>query len=182
MSGLPEGWQPVGLGTFDSGAAEVPCTFSPPDHVAGDGQTLQPRDRVHHVPEGLHLQQGRLPPCRSVEDTGSVLGFVPYWTARSGKKRSCLAGPDAWGRLGGHLALWQEIRKKHPLLRVSCGWVSVLGSSPGHLPDNGTGLLLIASQYEQRLFPFIFGLPRTPRTPRSIFRHPLPTLLLHRES
>lgn len=64
------GWQPVGLGTFDPGAAAEPCTLSPPDHVARDSQTLQPRDGVHHVPEGLHLQQGRLPPCRSVEGTG----------------------------------------------------------------------------------------------------------------
>lgn len=58
LSGLAEGWQAVGLSTCDFGAAEEPCTSSSSDHVAGDSQTLQPRDRVHHVPEGLHLQQG----------------------------------------------------------------------------------------------------------------------------
>lgn len=84
---------------------------------------------------------------------------------------------EAWRSLGT-LAGDQE----EAVLRVSCERVSVLGSSPGHLPDNGTGPLLIASQWEQRLFPLIFGLPRTPRALHSIFRHPFPTLLLHRES
>lgn len=38
--------------------------------------------------------------------------------------RSCLAGPDAQGRLCRQLAFWQEIGKKHPLLRLSRGSLS----------------------------------------------------------